>query len=152
MIQQLRAAGANLTNPSPPSRAAHQKHVTEGSAFKALTKYIGNHSEYHDRSFSARRVLTRADERIAGLLQWISGQIDEIKDLSTGGRRTSAPQTWIGSTRNCTRCWPSRHPTRLWHPSSHLKKLKSRESLGGNAWNVKREGIKDIEWRFSLNR
>ena len=28
---------------------------------------------------SARRVLTRADERFAGLLQWISGTIDEIK-------------------------------------------------------------------------
>ena len=54
--------------------------MTEGGAFKALTKYTGNHSEYHDWSFSARRVLTRADESFAGLLQWISGQIDEIKE------------------------------------------------------------------------
>ena len=46
---------------------------------KALTKYVGNPSEYHDWSFCARRVLTRADERFAGLLQWISGTIDEIK-------------------------------------------------------------------------
>ena len=75
-----RAAGANPTNPSPPSRAASQKQVTEGGAFKALTKYTGNNSEYHDWSFSARRVLTRADERFAGLLQCISGQIDEIKE------------------------------------------------------------------------
>ena len=59
VIQQLRA---NPTNPSPPLRAA------EGGAFKALTKYTGNHSEYHDWSFSARRVLTRADEGFAGLM------------------------------------------------------------------------------------
>ena len=80
VVQQLRAAGAHPTNPSPPSRAASQKHVTEGGAFMALTKYTGNHSEYHDWSFSARRVLTRADEGFAGLLQWISGQINEIKE------------------------------------------------------------------------
>ena len=48
----------------------------------------------------------------------------------TEERRTSAPQTWTGSTRNCTRYWPSRHLTRRRHPSSHLKKLKSKESLG----------------------
>ena len=42
---------------------------TAGSAFKALTKYVGNPSEYHDWSFSERRVLIRADERFAGLLQ-----------------------------------------------------------------------------------
>ena len=80
VIQQLRAAGTTSTNPPPPFRAAFQKQVTEGGAFKALTKYTGNHSEYHDWSFSARRVLTRTDERFAGLLQWISGQIDEIKE------------------------------------------------------------------------
>ena len=54
--------------------------MTEGGAFKALTKNVGNPSEYHDWSFSAKRVLTRADERFAGLLQWISGTIDEIKE------------------------------------------------------------------------
>ena len=35
--------------------AAFQKPVTDGGAFKAPTKYTGNHSEYHDRSFSARQ-------------------------------------------------------------------------------------------------
>ena len=79
VIQQLRAAGAPA-NPPPLVRAASQKQVTEGGAFKALTKCTGNPSEYHDWSFSARRVLTRADERFGGLLQWISGQIDEIKE------------------------------------------------------------------------
>ena len=39
MIQQLRTAGANPTNPPPAFRAAFQKQVTEGGAFKALTKY-----------------------------------------------------------------------------------------------------------------
>ena len=65
VIQQLRA---NPTNPSPPLRSAFQKPVTEGGTFQALTKHTGNHSEYHDWSFSARRVLTKADERFAGLL------------------------------------------------------------------------------------
>ena len=51
VIQQLRT---NPTNPPPPFRAAFQKQVTEGGASKALTKYIGNHSEYHNWSFSAR--------------------------------------------------------------------------------------------------
>ena len=68
VIQQLRA---NPMNPSPPIRAAFQKPVTEGGAFKALTKYTGKHSEYHDWSFSARRVVTRADERFAEVLHWI---------------------------------------------------------------------------------
>ena len=57
-----------------------QIRVTEGGAFKALTRYTLNPSEYHDWAFSARRVLSRADERFGGLLQWISGQIDEIKE------------------------------------------------------------------------
>ena len=48
VIQQLRAAGTNPTNPPPPFRAASQKQVTEGGALKALTKYTGNPSEYHD--------------------------------------------------------------------------------------------------------
>ena len=58
-------------NPSPPIRAAFQKPETEGGAFKALTKYTGKHSGHHDWFFSARRVLTRADERFAEVLQWI---------------------------------------------------------------------------------
>ena len=68
VIQQLRAAGENPRNPPPPFRAAFHKQVTEGGALKTLTKYTGNQSEYHGWSFSARRVLTRADERFAGLL------------------------------------------------------------------------------------
>ena len=84
LIQQLRATTANPTNPPPFFRAACQKQVTEGGAFKALTKYTGNHSEYHDWSFSAR--LTRADERFAGLLQWISGQIEEIQGSDVHNR------------------------------------------------------------------
>ena len=75
LIQQLRTTGAN---PPHPTRTFLPRQVTEGGAFKALSKYTGNHSESHDWSFSARRVLTRADERFAGLLQWISGQIDEV--------------------------------------------------------------------------
>ena len=74
--------------------------MTEGGAFKALTKYTGNHSEYHDWSFSARRVLARSDERFAGLLQWISGQIDEINESDVlEYRRTtnlsSADMDWL---------------------------------------------------------
>ena len=79
VIQQLRTAGTS-TNPPPPTRGTFQKEVTEGGAFKALTKYVGNPSEYHDWAFTARRVLTRADERLAGLLQWISGTIGEKKE------------------------------------------------------------------------
>ena len=102
VIQQLRAAGTNPTNPPPPFRAAFQKQVTEGGAFKALTKYTGNHSEYHDWSFSARRVLTRAEKRFAGLLQWISAQIDEIKvsDVLEYQRTTDLRSTdidWVNS-------------------------------------------------------
>ena len=40
----------------------------------------GNPSEYHDWSFSARRVLARADERFGELLQWISGKIGDVKE------------------------------------------------------------------------
>ena len=99
VIQQLRA---NPTNPSPPLRAAFQKPVTEGGAFKALTKCTGNHSENHDWSFSARRVLTRADERFAGLLQWISGQTDEVNenDVLENRRSTDLSSTdmhWLNS-------------------------------------------------------
>ena len=79
IIQQLRTTGAQTTtNPPPPTRSPSLKPVTEGGAFKALTKYVGNPAEYHDWSFIARRVLTRADERFAGLLQWISGTIEDI--------------------------------------------------------------------------
>ena len=94
VIQQLRA---NPTNPRPPLRAAFQKPVTEGGAFKALTKYTGKHSEYHDWSCSATRVLTRADERFVGL-QWISGEIDEVNEKY---RRTtdlsSTDMDWFNS-------------------------------------------------------
>ena len=78
MLQQMRTTGTP-TNPPPTTRDTSLKQVTEGGAFKALMKYVGNPSENLDWSFSASRVLTRADERFAGLLQWISGTIDEIK-------------------------------------------------------------------------
>ena len=99
VIQQLRATP---TNPPAPLRTAFQKQVTEGGAFKALTKYTVNHSEYHDWSSSARRVLTRADGRFAGLLQWISGQVDEVKENDVlEYRRTtdfsSTDMDWLNS-------------------------------------------------------
>ena len=102
VIQQLRAAGSNPTNPPPPIRAGSQKQVTEGGAFKALARYTGNPSENHDWSFSARRVLTGADEIFAGLLQWISGQIDEVKknDVLEYRRTTDLSSTdmdWLNS-------------------------------------------------------
>ena len=131
VIQQLQA---NPTNPPPPLRDAFQKQVTEGGALKALTKNTENHSEYHDWSFSARRALTRADDRFAGLLQWISGEIDEVNEIDVLEYR----ETWTGTTRSSTRCWPSRHLTRRGHPSSHQKQWKSRELLAGSAWNAKR--------------
>ena len=40
VIQQLRAA-ETPTNPPPQFRATSQKQMTEGGAFKALTKYTG---------------------------------------------------------------------------------------------------------------
>ena len=79
VIHKFRATGTQ-TNPPPPSCAASPKQVTEGGAFKSPTKYTGNPSEYPDWSFRARRVLTTADERFGGLLQWISGQMDEVKE------------------------------------------------------------------------
>ena len=80
--------------------------MTEGGVFEALTKYTGNHSEYHDWSFSARRVFTRADERLAGLLQWISGQIDEFEVIWAAD--FSSILSDLGTTtdrrgRNCAR-------------------------------------------------
>ena len=101
VIQQLRTAGTP-TNPPPPARGTSLKQVSEGGAFKALTKYVGNSSEYRDWSFSARRVPTRADERFAGLLQWISGTIDEIKESDVlEYRRTTDLSTvdldWLNS-------------------------------------------------------
>ena len=52
--------------------------------------------------FSARRVLTRAAERFAGLLQWISGTIDQIKESDVPEyRRTTDISTvdvdWLNS-------------------------------------------------------
>ena len=64
----------------PPQPRTAPKQVTEGGAFKALARYTGNPSEYHHWAFSARRVVTRANERFGGLVQWISGQIHEIKE------------------------------------------------------------------------
>ena len=124
VIQQLQA---NPTNPTPPLRDAFQKQVTEGGALKALTKNTGKHSEYRDWCFSARRALTRADDRFAGLLQWISGEIDEVNEIDVLEYR----KTWTGTTRNSTRCWPSRHLTRRGHPSSHQKQWKEVKGIIG---------------------
>ena len=88
VMQQLRVAGTP-TNPPAAVRAASQKQVSEGGAFKSLTTCAGNPSKCHDGSFSARRVLTRADQRLAGLLQWISGQIDEVKESDVLEYRTT---------------------------------------------------------------
>ena len=92
LIQQLRTIGAN---PPPPTR-------TFGVPSRHCPKYTRNHSEYHDWSFSARRVLTRADERFPGLLQWISGQIDEVSvnDVLEYRRTTDLSSTdmdWLSS-------------------------------------------------------
>ena len=51
VIQQLRAAGTPTNLPPQPRTA--QKQVTEGGVSKALTRYTGNPSEYHDWAFSA---------------------------------------------------------------------------------------------------
>ena len=93
---------ANPTNLPAPLRATFQKRVSEGGAFKAVTKYTRNRFEYHDWLFSARRVLTRADGRFAGLLQWISGKIDEVNenDVVEYGRTTDLSSTdmvWLNS-------------------------------------------------------
>ena len=45
LIQQLRTIGAN---PPPPTRTFLPRQLTEGGAFKALSKYTGNHSVYDD--------------------------------------------------------------------------------------------------------
>ena len=69
-----------------------------------------------------------AQERTRDLLDYYNGyRVRSMRStsamcLSAEERQTSAPQTWTGSTRNCTRYWPSRQLTRRWHPSSHLKK------------------------------
>ena len=70
--------------------------MTEGGAFKKLVKYTG-------KPFRVPRlVLTRADERFAGLLQWISGQIDEVNenDVLEYRRTTDLSSTdmdWLNS-------------------------------------------------------
>ena len=92
VIQQLRTAGTP-TNPPPPTRGTSQKQVTVGGAFKALSAIW---------ALSAGRVLTRADERFAGLPQWISGTIDEIKESDVlEYRRTTDLSTvdvdWLNS-------------------------------------------------------
>ena len=139
-LQQLRTTGT-LTNPPPTTWSTSLKQGTEGGAFKALAKYMGNPSEYLDWSFSARRVLPRADERFAGLLQWISGTMDEIKVSDVlEYRRTTDLSTvdldWLNSELYAllalkTTDW-------RWHPLCHWRKLKPQESLGGNDWNETR--------------
>ena len=98
LIQQLRTTGAN---PPPPTRTFLPRQVTEGGCLQALTKYTGNHSEHHDWSFSARRVLTRADARFAGLLQWTSMRMRSRRAMCSSNRRTtdlsSTDVDWLNS-------------------------------------------------------
>ena len=84
--------------------------------FKALAKYTGNHTKHHDSSFSTRRFSEEQMREICGTTAvdfWAGPtKLRRTTCLSTGERRTSAPQTWIASTRNCTHSSPSRHLTR----------------------------------------
>ena len=94
LIQQLRTTGANRP---PPTRTFLPRQVTEG-CLQGIVKVHADQSEYHDWSFSARR----ADERFARLLQWISGQIDEVSgnDLLEYRRTTDLSSTdmdWLNS-------------------------------------------------------
>ena len=101
--EQIRVAEiANPTNAPPPFRGAFQKQVTEGGASKALTKVHWEPFCVPRLDLCTRRVLTRADERFAGLLQWMSGQIDEIneKDVLEYRRTTDLSSTdmdWLNS-------------------------------------------------------
>ena len=81
VISKLQAAAAAQTSQAAPQqRSTTPKSVTDGGIFKALGKYPGEPAEHHDWSFSAKRVLAKADERFTGLVQWISGQFDEITE------------------------------------------------------------------------
>ena len=126
LIQQLRTTGAN---PPPPTRTFLPRQVTQGCAFKALSKYTENQSEYHDWSFSARR----ADERFAGLLQWISGQIDEVSVNDVHGyRRTtdlsSTDMDWFNSKLHA--------PLAIKPSDTAMASIKSLEEVEvkGNHW------------------
>ena len=141
LIQQLRTGGAN---PPPPTRTFLQRQVTEGGAFKALSKCqstretipsttIGpsvrdeySHERMRDAGLlqctSGRVAVTTMaavsltlqqyqqfidkisgwDERFAGLLEWISGQTDEVnEDDVLEYRRTtdlsSTDMDWLNS-------------------------------------------------------
>ena len=106
------------TNLSPQSRDISPTQVTEGGVFKALstTSTIITEPSVQDEFLQ---------ERMRDFLQWIAEEVNEIRRmmcLSTGERRTSARQTWTGSTRSCTCCWPSRPQT--WHwPLSHRHRV-----------------------------
>ena len=52
MLRQMITTGTP-TNPSPTTWGTSLKPVIEGGAFKTLSKYVGNPSEYHDWAFSA---------------------------------------------------------------------------------------------------
>ena len=93
VIQQLRAVGTP-TNP-PPQPGAAQKQVTEGGAFKALTRYTGNPSEYHDWAFNSVRDES-VREQMKDLVDCCNGSQDRtmksrrVMCLSTGERLASA--------------------------------------------------------------
>ena len=112
------------------------------SASTVSTKYTGNPSECKDWSFSARRVLTRVAERFGGLLQWISAQVDEVKESDVlEYRRTTDLSTtdleWFNLELYALLAIET--SDRHWHPSSRSRKLKSKESSAGNDWSVRHE-------------
>ena len=124
--------------------------MTEVGAFKALAKYVGNSSEYRDWSFSARRVLTRADEILAGLLQWISGTIDEIQESDVlEYRRTTDLSTvdldWLNSELRALLALKT-------SDAALASTVSLEESLGGNDWREKREDITINVYCFSPNQ
>ena len=93
--------------------------------------------------------------RFAGLLQWISGQIDEVKenDVLEYRRTTDLSSTdmdWLNSELYALLAIKTSDTAMASIKS--LEEVESRESLAGNAWNVMREDTIDIEWRFSLNQ
>ena len=103
VISQLQAAAAGQTSQATPQqRPASPKSVTDGGIFKALVKYSGEPAEHHDWSFSAKRVLAKADERFTGLVQWISGQFGEISEeevyqYRVASRITQSDMDWLNS-------------------------------------------------------
>ena len=134
-----------------------QKPVTEGGAFKALTKV---HWETNPSATMGPSVRDEAlQERTRDLLDYCS----EYRDRSVKSTRTdvleyrrttdlsSTHMDWLNSELFALLAIKTSDTANGIHQVTG-KKWKSRESFRGNAWNVKREDTIDIEWRFSLNR